>query len=126
MKNTENENKIKEIIASTIKELNTVVDVNTIMGKPLNCGEDLIIPISKVTFSFITGGGEYGRITFKKNSGSYPMSAGSGTVVSLKPAGFLVKDKWGNYQILNVANNKIERLIDTTNEYIKKLTNENV
>ena len=52
---------LETIMQSTVSELKNLVDVNTIVGSPVQVGEDtLIIPVSRVTLGFVSGGGEYG------------------------------------------------------------------
>lgn len=124
MKNTESANKIEKVISSSIKEISETVNANVVVGKTIYNEQDVIIPISKVTFSFLTGSGEYGQVRFAKK-GAYPMSAGSGTIVSVKPAGFLVKDKSGKYKFLSVPNDSVDKLVDMTSEYIAGFNNAN-
>ena len=53
------------------------------------------------------------------------MSAGSGTIVSIKPSGFLVKDKSGKYRFLSVPNDSVDKLVDVVAEYITGFNNAN-
>ena len=53
---------IENVLSITMSELNKMVDVNTIVGNPFVTPDGCtIIPISKVSFGFVTGGGEYGE-----------------------------------------------------------------
>lgn len=124
MKNTDNSNKIEKVISSSIKDLAEMVNANAVIGNVIRNDDDTIIPISKITFSFLTGGGEYGEVKFAKK-GSYPMSAGSGTIVSIKPSGFLVKEKSGKYRFLSVPNDSVDKLVDITADYITGFNNAN-
>ena len=52
---------LETIMQSSVSELKNLVDVNTIVGNPVQVGENtLIIPVSRVTLGFVSGGGEYG------------------------------------------------------------------
>ena len=53
---------IEHVLNTTMSELGKMVDVNTIVGNPFVTPDGCtIIPISKVSFGFVTGGGEYGE-----------------------------------------------------------------
>ena len=117
------DNKIKEMMSAAMKDLNSMVDVDTVIGKPFKSSDGkTIIPVSKVTFGFLTGGGEYGEVKAAKET-SLPFSGGSGAVVSLKPSCFLVDDG-DNIKLINIANNVYERVIESAEEFVKGLKNE--
>ena len=83
--------KINKVIENALKNLNNLVDVNTIIGKPIKTEEnETIIPISKVSVGFVTGGGEYNNKQKKKKNDNYPFAGGSGGGCNITPLGFLV------------------------------------
>ena len=52
----ENVNSIIDIAMNRLKE---VIDVNTVIGKPINTSNNTtILPVSKVSVGFVAGGGE--------------------------------------------------------------------
>ena len=58
-------NKINKAIETAIKSLGTIIDVNTVVGKPIKTENgDYVVPISKVTIGVLAGGGEYGKVVF--------------------------------------------------------------
>ena len=117
-------NKIRELMSTAMKDLNTLVDVNTVVGKPIKVDDvTRVIPITKVTLGFITGGGEYGEVKAIKNDKSLPFSGGSGAIVSLKPSGFLLEQGNG-VQLLSVADDAFSRLIESVDNFVKSLKNE--
>ena len=119
MAKNNSENKIQSLMDSAMKDLNSLVDVNTIMGKPVTDENGtVIIPISKVTLGFMTGGGEYGDVKIVKGDEKTPFAGGSGAIISLKPAGFLV-DNVNGVKIVNVSNDVYERLFETAEEFLK-------
>lgn len=107
----DSQNRINNVIETTLKNLSEIVDVNTVVGTPIKNEDELIIPISKVTVGVLAGGGEYGKLTIFKNNDDLPFSAGNGAIISLKPCGFLVKDK-NAYKLLSVSDTSYERIID--------------
>ena len=117
-------NKIRELMASTMKDLNGLIDVNTVVGNPFKSEDGtVVIPVSKVTMGFMTGGGEYGEIKPIKSDKSLPFAGGSGAIISLKPSGFLI-DKGRGVELVNVADDPISKMIDILDKFIKNFKNE--
>lgn len=53
---------VENIMRTTMEQLKEMVDVNTVIGKPiLTAGETMILPVSRLSMGFISGGGEYGQ-----------------------------------------------------------------
>ena len=51
------ENKIKDLMETAMKDINTIIDVNTVIGKPFSINDGTtVIPVTKVTLGFMTGG----------------------------------------------------------------------
>ena len=89
MKNSKT--KIDKIL-STSKHLNDYgIDGNTVLGSPIYVGEDVIIPVSKITTFSLGGGGEYGEVKLFSKNTSHPFAGGSGVMVNVSPTGFLIK-----------------------------------
>ena len=96
------DNRIIEALETTLKNLQTIIDVNTVVGSPIKTNnEKTIIPISKVTVGIIAGGGEYGKTNIFKKSVDLPYSVGNGTIVSIKPSGFLIEEN-SSFKLLKV------------------------
>ena len=120
---TEN-NRINQVIETAIQNLNTAIDVNTVMGEPI-VGEngEYIVPFSKITFGVLAGGGEYGKVSILKKSTDLPYSAGNGAIVSLKPCGFLIKNsKDDSFKIVSVSDTPYEKFIEKASEFIENLS----
>lgn len=91
---------IEGIMQTTMESIRDMVDVNTVIGDPVVAGDgSTVIPVSKVCFGFVAGGGEYECGGRKKsasddqqqgNSGETPFAGGAGAGVTLQPMGFLV------------------------------------
>ncbi len=82
---------IDKLIEGTIENLKSVVDSNNIVGKPIVNGDLVVVPISKITFGFVVGGGEYGSVY--DSAHELPHANASGAGVNMQPIGFLVSDK---------------------------------
>ena len=76
--------KVDGILEKTASELVKLVDVNTVIGKPVfSASGAQIIPFTKVTMGYLSGGGEYGEVKAVKENESFPFAGGAGTVVRI-------------------------------------------
>ncbi len=106
------------MVDTAMKNLNSLIDVNSVVGKPITTMDGtVIIPVSKVTMGFMTGGGEYGDVKCLKYDEQYPFAGGSGAVLSLKPAGFLI-DRGNGLKLVTVSDDPYDKLFDTAAEFI--------
>ena len=84
------EHPIGRLMQTTLENIKDMVDVNTVIGEPIAAGNGAtIIPLSKVSFGFVAGGGEYDTPR-QPGPESLPFAGGSGAGVSVQPVGFLV------------------------------------
>lgn len=115
------QDRINQTIQSTLKNLSNLIDVNTVVGTPIKTQDgEYIVPVSKVTVGVLSGGGEYGKLGIFKKSEELPYSAGNGSIISIKPCGFLLKEN-GSYKVLSVPNTPYEKLIEKTTDFISEL-----
>ncbi len=111
-------NPISEINEVTMAKLKEMVDVNTIVGDPILTPDGVtIIPITKVTFGFTSGGAEFPKN--EKNG----FGGGCGAGIKLDPVGFLtIAD--GVVKMLNIgapANTTVDRLVEQIPGVIEKV-----
>lgn len=118
---SEKNQKINNLIDSSIHNLDNLADVNTVIGKPITTASGFqVIPFSKVTMGNLSGGGEYGDVKVVKEIDALPFAGGSGAVVSLKPMGFLIDD--GNScHILRITDEPIDNLIERAGEIVRDI-----
>lgn len=110
-----NEHPIENLMQSTMTHLKEMIDVNTIIGDTVETKDgSYIIPISKVSFGFASGGSEFGKNQINNlSSQSFPFGGGSGAGVTLKPQAFLVV-KENSVRLLPVeVDTPIDRLVNT-------------
>ena len=121
------ENKIPEIIRSSLESIRSMVDANTVVGEPIVAAGTTIIPISKISVGVATGGVDYNP---KKEDQPRPQNfgGGGGTGLTLAPMGFLVVDKDGDVEFLNVSSkgkpdpvDQIADLVERTPDIIAKI-----
>lgn len=114
-------NRIEGVVDNALKNMHNLVDANTVIGEPVKTDTgDCIIPVSKVSFGVLSGGGEYGKITLFKHSSDLPFSAGNGTIVSVKPCGFLIKSE-GEYKVLSIGTSNMDAVIDKVADFLGNL-----
>ena len=78
---------IANIMTTTMENIRDMVDVNTVIGDPVIAAEGAtIIPISRVSFGLLAGGGEYGA---QPELSSTPFAGGTCAGVTVQPMGFL-------------------------------------
>ncbi|TVY04663.1 GerW family sporulation protein [Cohnella terricola] len=127
---------INGLMQTAMENIKDMVDVNTIVGEPVQTPDgSVIMPISKVGFGFAAGGSEFnanedsGEHGHKANgqdahnaSVSLPFGGGSGGGVSITPIAFLVVGSQGVKVVpLDNQTHIIERLIDAAPEWVDKL-----
>ena len=106
-------NRIDKVVESALKNISQMIDVNTVIGKPIKTENgDYVLPVSKVTVGVLVGGGEYGKINIFKSSSDLPYSAGNGAIISIKPYGFLIKDINDKYKMISISEKPIEKIIE--------------
>ena len=116
-----NENKIPEIIRSSMENIRSLVDANTVIGNPIVTSADItIIPISKVTVGIASGGIDYNP---KKEAQPRPQNfgGGGGTGLSVSPVGFLVVDPSGAVDFINITEKGSPDPIDQVADIIERV-----
>lgn len=113
---------IENIMQTTMSEIKEMIDVNTVVGEAVITPDgNTIVPISKVCFGFVSGGGEYGEAIQKNENPSYPFAGGSGAGVSISPVAFLVVGD-NNIKLLTVNHrNTYEKIIEAVPNLISEI-----
>ena len=113
--------KIDSIMEKTAEKLTGLVDVNTVIGKPvITASGAQVIPFTKVTMGYLSGGGEYGDVKKIEHDECLPFAGGAGTVVNVKPAGFLIDDG-KECRLVRVTDDPLDGLIEKAGDLIGKL-----
>lgn len=93
------EHPINGLMETAMQSIKDMVDVNTIVGEPVESKDGtVIIPISKVSFGFGAGGSDFGKkaISSPAASADANFGGGSGGGATIEPVAFMVV---GNEQI---------------------------
>ena len=79
------ETPVNKIMESTLQKMREMVDVSTIIGEPIVTGDTTLIPVSKVSYGFTTGGTD---LPSKQNKEFFGGAGGGG--ISITPVAFIV------------------------------------
>ncbi len=123
MKDYSNITSINDLITSAMDKVKTIVDSSTIVGESIMTPDGAtIIPISKVTVGFVVGGGEYADLSARRVANHFPMSGGSSGGMSVSPVGFLVLQKDGTVEFVNVENKTLyQTVLNMFNSLLEKM-----
>ena len=121
------ETKISDVIATSLENLRSMVDANTVIGNPINTESGTtIIPISKISMGFASGGLDYNGKE-QAPSKQQNFGGGGGTGLSITPVGVLTVGKDGSVEMINVgqtssgAIDQLGDLLERSPEIIEKL-----
>ena len=113
--------KIDSIMEKTAEKLTSLVDVNTVIGKPVVTASGAqVIPFTKVTMGYLSGGGEYGEVKKIEDGECLPFAGGAGTVINVKPAGFLI-DNGVECRLVRITDDPLDGLIEKASDLLSKL-----
>lgn len=118
MDNMEKKTSLNDLMRATMEKIHEMVDTNTIVGQPITTPDGVtLIPISKVSFGFGSGGADYGKVQPKDFGGA----AGAG--VKIDPVAFLVI-KEGTTRVLPVAvpaSTTLDRVVEMVPDLMDKV-----
>ena len=117
-----NEHPLNELIGTALTNIKSMVDVNTIIGNPVETANGtVIIPVSRVGFGFAAGGSDIPTKNASAEAKSF--GGGSGAGISISPIGFLVVNgETVKLLPVNSANTTVDKLIDSVPEMFDKVS----
>jgi sporulation protein YtfJ len=117
------EHPLSDLMSATMDKVRAMADVNAIVGQPIVAGEVTIIPVSKVSYGFASGGSDFATKNQKPDQDN-SFGGGSGAGVHIDPIAFLVV-RGGTVKLLPVApppDGAIDRVVDMVPELVDKIT----
>jgi sporulation protein YtfJ len=128
------EHPIKSLMSTAMENLKEMIDVNTIIGDPVETPDgSVILTVSKVGFGFAAGGSEF-SVDGKKQSSQggqsqdqgqeqkLPFGGGSGGGVSITPIAFLIVSPSGIKMLhLNEGTHLVEKILDNAPQAVEKI-----
>ena len=111
------EHPIQGLMGVTIEKIRDMVNAETIIGDPIHVDDTTIIPVSRVTFGFASGGSDVAPSSNKQMFGG-----GSGAGVSVTPVAFLVVSN-GNVRTVQLVEkvSAIDNVIASLPELVDKV-----
>ncbi len=111
---------IQGLMTTAMENLKEMIDVNTIIGDPVETPDgSVIMTVSKVGFGFAAGGSEF---SIEGESGSQPFGGGSGGGVSITPIAFLIVNSQGVRMLhLDESTHLIEKILDVAPQAVEKI-----
>lgn len=121
---------LKQVIDASLAKIGSVADVNTVIGDPITTPDGItIIPFSKVSVGYASGGADYESKNGSSDSEKPPhFAGGNGAGVSVVPLGFLVINK-GEVRMLDLKHDvsferapddPVNKVLDSVNGIIEK------
>ena len=117
------EHPLNDLMGSTMEKVKAMADVNAIVGDPIQAGEVTIIPISRVSYGFASGGSDFASKNQKPDSNN-AFGGGSDAGVNIIPIAFLVV-RGENVRLLPVMpppGGAVDRVVDMVPELVDKIT----
>ncbi len=110
---------LEGLMSTSMDKIRELVDVNTIIGDPISSPDGTtIIPISKVSFGFVSGGSDIPAKVEKE-----VFAGGSGAGITIKPQAFIVIEKSGEVKMLELGakSSPIDGLVENAPELLNKV-----
>lgn len=122
-------NKLESLVRTAMEKIKEMTDCETVVGKPIVTGDGTtIIPVSKVSYGFASGGSDLPTKSTKDQFGG-----GSGAGITIQPMAFIVVHK-GETKLLqmttttsyeNAVINMVPEVIDKIIDFVDKKTTKN-
>ncbi len=117
------EHPLNDLMSATMEKIKAMVDVDTVVGTPIQAGEVTILPVSRASFGFASGGSDFATKN-QKPAAENSFGGGSGAGVKIDPIAFLIV-RGDNVKLLPVMpapGGAVDRAIDMVPELVDKIT----
>ncbi|MFS0658532.1 GerW family sporulation protein [Niallia alba] len=116
---------IQGLMTTAMENLKEMIDVNTIIGDPVETPDgSVILTVSKVGFGFAAGGSEFTLENHSLNDSltKHPFGGGSGGGVSITPIAFLIVNAQGVKMVhLDESTHLYEKILDIAPQAVDKI-----
>ena len=106
-------------MSTSMEKIRELVDVNTIIGDPVTSPDGtVVIPVSKVSFGFVSGGSDIPSTVPKE-----VFAGGSGAGVTIKPQAFIIIKRDGEVELkeLGSKSSPVDSLIEGVPGLVSKV-----
>ncbi|NLS44362.1 MAG: sporulation protein YtfJ [Firmicutes bacterium] len=120
------------LMTTTMDNIRDMIDVNTILGDPIEASDGtVIVPVSRVSIGFAAGGSEFppekeipdgksGIDSMTNGGGIFPFGGGAGAGFTIHPVAFLIVSQ-GQIRVLPVKGiGPLDKLIDFIPSFLEK------
>lgn len=117
------DHQVGDLMGLTIQKIKEMADANTVIGNPIREGDITMIPISKVSYGFASGGSD-----FPSKTNAELFGGGGGAGINITPIAFIVING-SDVRMLHVDTNDntaeklvtmIPEILDKISEFIEK------
>ena len=122
-----NTHPLKDVMDTAMKNIKDMVDVNTVIGDPITTPDGtVVIPVSKVSFGFASGGSDFTTKEREAKDKNDPLFAGgSGAGITINPISFLVISPNGNTSMMpfdkqTAVSTAVDKIIQSIPDLIDK------
>lgn len=129
--NETNGNKVNDLIENSLAQIRELAGTETVVGDPIYTPNGtLILPVSKISMGFATGGLDFGKKKDAENDAKKGTNfgGGGGSGVTVSPVAFLIVSASGKIDLIPISNtrtvdtaDKIVDLIERSPEIIKRV-----
>lgn len=119
----EKQHPICDLMDTTMQKIREIADVNTIVGQPLQVEGVTIIPVSRVSMGFASGGSDFTTKNQKPEMDN-AFGGGSGAGINIVPVAFLIV-KGESVKLMPVAppaGTTVDRVVEMVPEVVDKVT----
>ncbi len=112
---------IDTLVKNTLQELQELMATKTVVGEPVKTDEFTVLPVSRVSFGFASGGGSGQADTKDKGSGT---GEGIGGGWSIEPVAFVIIGKDGA-KLMTIGENEGvgSKILDLAPKVMDAVTN---
>ncbi len=115
---------IEGLMTTTLESIRDMIDVNTVVGEPIATSDGAtVVPISRVSFGFVAGGGEMKPASTAAQPPEPPFAGGAGAGVTVQPLGFLVTGPDGVRLMPAQCYQPIDRIIELIPQVVAEMKN---
>lgn len=114
---------IHELMGTTMEKIRSMLDANTIIGDPIRAEGVTLIPVSRLSFGFASGGSDFVTKNQKPDAQN-TFGGGSGASARMEPVAFLVI-KGDSVKLLPVnppPATTVDRAIEMVPDVVDKVT----
>ena len=114
---------ISDLMGTTMEKIRSMMDANTVVGQPIEAGGATVIPISKISLGYASGGSDFAQKNQKPDHDN-SFGGGAGMGVTITPISFLVI-QGETVRVVSVdqpASTAMDRVIDLVPGVVDKVS----